>query len=119
VQSLPREIEAAYEEARSCMTTNSYTAVVLLCRVLLLHVAKDKKIQDPNPSYKACITYLVAEGWIGQKDGEWVDRIRAFGNEANHELKAMGEDEAKRALEFIQHVLVGIYEFRSAVPSTT
>jgi len=117
VDHLPPETERAYEEARACMTTNSYTAAVLLSRVLLLHVAKDKGIPDRkdgrSPGYEECVKYLVAEGWIGKRDSAWVDKIRAFGNEANHELREMGEEEASQALRFIQHILESIYEFRA------
>jgi hypothetical protein len=116
IQDLPKEIEAFYEEARDCMTTNSYAAVVMLCRALLLRIAKDKGIPDTkkgfSPTFEACIDYLADEEWIAKKDKKWVKQIRAFGTVANHQLSEIKPEDASKALEFVQHVLTSMYEYQ-------
>jgi hypothetical protein len=117
IAALPKPIENAYEEARDCMGAKAFTASAMLCRVLLLHVVVDKGNKDAGKlSFQACVKWLVSEGWVGAKDLEWVDKIRVFGNEANHELKQISEEEATQALEYVQHLLRAIYEYRASPP---
>lgn len=114
VKSLPREIESAYNEARTCHAHGCYTAATFVCRVLLLHVAKDRGISAGNqsPSFQACVDFLIAEGHIASKDKDWVDSIRVLGNEANHELKDVSASESMAVLQYIEHLLLANYDYR-------
>src|SRR5688500_8687003 len=42
VASLPKDIETLYEEARRAGSVGAYTAMVLCCRKILMHVAVSK-----------------------------------------------------------------------------
>src|SRR5262249_39009816 len=115
---LPTGVEALYQEARSCMTTESYTAVVMLCRALLLHIAVEKGLSHKHGlSFADCI-HLIASGLCGAGDRAWVDSLRILGNDANHDLKVFSKDEANRALKYMEHLLEELYEFPEEMDRT-
>jgi hypothetical protein len=43
-----------------------------------------------------------------------IDSIRSIGNEANHELRFVNDDEAKRAMMIVKYMLDTIYSFPAA-----
>lgn len=110
VGSLPAAVHRAYEEARSCTSSGAYTAAVMLCRKLLMHVAVEKGAK-PGESFLAYLTYLETKNYVPPDGKGWVDRIRTLGNEANHELPQMTQADARDALEFVGHLLKSVYEF--------
>ena len=42
VKSLPDDIEELYNEARRCMAVSAYTSAVMLCRILIMHIAVEE-----------------------------------------------------------------------------
>src|SRR5215217_621951 len=50
VRHVPAEVEQVYEEARACLIVKAYSAVILLCRKLLMHLAHD--FQDDTQKAK-------------------------------------------------------------------
>lgn len=63
--------------------------------------------------------YLGDRGYVAPDARAWVDRVRERGNEANHEIVIMGENDAKELLDFIEMLLRFIYEFPSRLPGET
>src|SRR3989344_5065091 len=104
------KIKDLYEEARKCFSTSSFTAVVLCCRKILMHIAVAKGASE-NQSFISYVEYLSTKNYIPPDAKDWVDYIREKGNEANHEITIMAEEEAKNLLSFIQMLLKIIYEF--------
>jgi len=47
----------------------------------------------------------------------WVDHIRKKGNEANHEIVLMSEDDAKDLISFAEMLMKFIYEFPAKIPT--
>jgi hypothetical protein len=80
----------------------------MLCRKILMHVAVSLGAK-PNQSFKEYVDYLDREGYTPPKGKEWVDDIRDKGNEANHEIRIVSEDEAQKTLYFTGLVLQLIY----------
>jgi len=103
-------VKQLYEEARNCMSTNSFTAVVFCCRKLLMNVAVSKGAQ-PGKQFIEYVEYLSENNYIPRDAKEWVDHIRTKGNEANHEIAIMKEEDAKDLLSFSEMLLKVIYEF--------
>ncbi|MCX6760001.1 MAG: DUF4145 domain-containing protein [Candidatus Nealsonbacteria bacterium] len=103
-------IENLYEEARKCFSLSSFTAVVLCCRKILMHIAVAKGAPE-NQNFVSYVEYLSDKNYIPPDAKGWVDYIREKGNEANHEIKIMAEEEAKDLISFIQMLLKIIYEF--------
>jgi hypothetical protein len=117
VAHLPSELDAIYNEARHCVSVNAYTAAVLACRKLLMHVAVQQKA-DPGKGFIYYVEFLANKGYVPPNGKGWVDHIRKKGNEANHEIVLMNKDDAVDLISFAEMLLKFIYEFPARVPST-
>jgi len=112
VESLPSEVEKIYNEARECIKIGAYSACVLLCRKLLMHIAV-REGADPGWTFLKYIEYLKDQGYISKKNLIWVDFIRQKGNSANHEIELISRDDSLNLLTFSEVLLKTIYEFPS------
>ncbi|MGU9954563.1 DUF4145 domain-containing protein [Limosilactobacillus fermentum] len=112
VQNVPDEVNSVYEEARSSFAAGAYTGVVLLCRKLLMHIATDLGA-DSGLRFIQYVDYLNEHHYAGARSDEWVDQIRQFGNQANHEIRINTKEEAKRIIKFCEMILKLNYEYPS------
>ena len=112
VNNVPDEVKSVYEEARSSFSTGSYTGVVLLCRKLLMHIATDLGARD-NLRFIEYVDYLNEHHYAGVRSEQWVDQIRQFGNQANHEIRINTKEEAQRMIKFCEMILKLNYEYPS------
>ena len=109
-----KDVADLYKEARNSIACNSYTAAILCCRKLLMHIAVSKGAAE-GLSFIAYIDWLSANHYVPPDGREWVDHIRTKGNEANHEIIIMGENDAKDLVDFVGMLLKIIYEFPAVV----
>ncbi len=114
VQTLPTDVAIMYEEARNCTSADAYTAAVLVCRKILMHVAVAEGAQ-PNKSFKEYVDYLADNNYVPPRGKGWVDHVRDKGNEANHEIVEMNKEDAELLITFIEMLLKFIYEFPAKV----
>lgn len=110
VDKVPSPVNDLYEEARRCMSTASYTAVVLIARKLLMHIAVQEGAKE-NLSFKKYVDWLSENGFTPPNSNDWVDHIRTTGNEANHEINIMSKETAEELLVFCMMLLRFNYEF--------
>ncbi len=110
VLNVPEDMSLIYEEARKSASTNCYTAAVLLCRKILMHIAV-KEGADEGKNFLHYVNYLADQGYVPPNGRDWVDHIRKKGNEANHEIVIMGREDARDLLIFVEMLLKFIYEF--------
>lgn len=103
-----------YKEARDSMSTSSYTAAVLCCRKLLMHIAVAQGAEE-GKNFFEYVKYLSDNHFVPPGAKGWVDHIRKKGNEANHEIKIMTDTDAKDLISFLEMLLKMIYEFPSKV----
>jgi len=103
-------INEIYEEARRATSAGSFTAAVLCCRKLLMHlaVAKGAKAGD---TFKGYVEYLAKNNYVPPDCALWVDQIRETGNEANHEIMVMKREDAEHLISFCEMLLKIFYEF--------
>jgi hypothetical protein len=92
----------------------AFTAAVLACRKLLMHIAVDKGASEGKP-FIEYVEYLSNKGYVPPNGKVWVDHIRGKGNEANHEIKIMTKEDALDLVTFIEMLLKFIYEFPSRI----
>ena len=118
VSNLPDNVKQLYKEARKCTGTGAYTAAVLTCRKLLMHIAVEKGAEI-GESFKKYVEYLSAKGYVPPDGKEWVDHIKDKGNEANHEIVLMSQEEARDLITFLQMLLLFIYDFPNKVKAKT
>lgn len=105
-----QSVQQLYDEARKCTGENAFTAAVLCCRKLLMHIAVSKGA-DEGKKFIEYVKYLSDKNFIPPDAKEWVDHIRDKGNEANHEIAIMTKDDATDLIAFIEMLLKLIYEF--------
>jgi hypothetical protein len=104
------KVKILYNEARTCFQNRCYTACVLCCRKLLMSIVVDKGAFEGNP-FIQYVEYLSNQGFAPPESEEWLDHIRTKGNEANHEIRNIEEDDAEDLLTFLEMTLTFLYEF--------
>ncbi|MDD5711827.1 MAG: DUF4145 domain-containing protein [Smithellaceae bacterium] len=109
-----KAIAAIYDEARKATGAGCYSAAVLACRKLLMHIAVVKGAEE-GLSFIAYVEYLSDKNYIPPDAKGWVDHIRKKGNEANHELTIMKKEDAEELVSFIEMLLKVIFEFPAQV----
>jgi uncharacterized protein DUF4145 len=115
VHDIPEQsVNDLYNEARNTMTVGSYTAAVLCCRKLLMHIAVSKGAPE-NQNFQTYVQYLADNHYIPPDAKGWVDHIRQKGNEANHDIVIMQKDDAEELILFIEMLLKVIFEFPAAI----
>lgn len=110
IYKLPNEIREAYNEARKCMQVGAYTAASMILRKILMNVAVSEGKKEGD-TFKNYIDYLYNEGIIHKKQKGLIDKVREIGNEANHEIKSVSEEDAQYIFKLIEHLLLNNYEF--------
>lgn len=115
VSDIPEEtLEMLYDEARRCTGAGAYTAAVLCCRKLLMHIAVSKGAEE-GKTFVHYVDYLAEKHYVPPDAKDWVDHIRQKGNEANHEIAIMPKEEAEELLSFSEMLLKIIFEFPATV----
>lgn len=103
-------VKSLYQEARSSFANNAFTASVLSCRKLLMHIAVCKGAKA-GKSFVEYVEFLSSNNYVPPDAKEWVDHIRKKGNEANHEIVIMSPEEAKDLIMFSEMLLKLVFEF--------
>lgn len=101
-----------YDEARNSFSVNSYTAVLLVCRKLLMHIAVELEA-EPDKSFKYYVDYLSDNNYITSRSDKWVDAIRQYGNQKTHEVTIASREEAERIIKFVEMILKTNFEYPS------
>ncbi|MGW0184130.1 DUF4145 domain-containing protein [Nocardia sp. NPDC003345] len=120
VHSLPETDGSVWEEARSCLAVGAFTAAVMICRKLLMHVAvahglAAKDDRGRGPTFAAALDHLQEEGVITKPMRPWINRVKEVGNEANHELTPVSEKEALDVANFTHQLLRLAYEIPAMI----
>jgi hypothetical protein len=109
-----KSVSSLYEEARKSTGAGAYTAAVLCCRKLLMHIAVSKGASQ-GQSFVSYVQYLADQNYIPPDAIGWVDQIRERSNEANHEISIMTKDDAEELISFSAMLLKVIFEFPAKV----
>jgi hypothetical protein len=111
-------VSALYDEARRASSAGSFTAAVLCCRKLLMHIAVSKGAKA-NQTFVQYVEYLADKSYIPPDAKSWVDHIRTKSNEANHEIVILSIDDAVELVSFSEMLLKVIFEFPSRIQRKT
>jgi hypothetical protein len=79
-----------------------------------MHIAVSKGAA-PGDTFINYVQFLADKNFIPPDAKEWVDHIRKKGNEANHEIAIMTQEDAEELLSFCEMLLKVIFEFPAAV----
>jgi hypothetical protein len=118
ITKAPNDISQLYEEARLSTAAGAFTAAVLICRKILMHIGVEKGAKA-GESFLAYVEYLSKQGYLPPDGKGWVDYIRTRGNEANHEILLMKKEDAIALIDFTEMLLRFIYEFPHKIPPLT
>ncbi len=117
IDHLPKDVAALRTEARSAFGGSAYTASVMTCRKILMHVAVEQKA-DAGERFAYYVKFLHEKHWIPPGAKAWVDKIRTVANEANHEITIMGRADAVALLYLTDMLLQHVYELPNKAPPT-
>jgi len=117
VSHVPTEVYSLYNEARRCMSVSAYTAAVLVCRKLLMHIAVEKNAPE-GKSFLEYVEYLCDNRYVPPDGKGWVDHIRKMGNEANHEIAEVSRTDAEELISFSEMLLRFVFELPARIPHT-
>lgn len=115
VAHLPKDIEQLYEEARTCTSSQCFTASVLLLRKLLMNIAVAQGAAE-GLTFVKYVDHLADKGFVPPNGRQWVDHIRKKANEATHEIVKMHSKDAENLMVFMEMLLRFIYEFPNSLP---
>jgi len=110
VGNLHEPVESLYNEIRACTGVGAYTACILACRKLLMHISVDKGAAQ-GLTFFEYVDFLDSKGYVPPDGKEWVNHIRSRSNEANHEIVLMTQEDAQELMGLIEMLLKFIYEF--------
>jgi len=117
VNGVPDEVAKLYDEARRSAAAGSFTASVLTCRKILMHVAVEKQVATPGQSFVTYVENLLAAHYLPKGSERWVAYIRGRGNEANHAIVLMSKDDAEALIKLVEMLLALVYELPASVPA--
>jgi len=107
-------VRELYDEARRCTAAQAFTAAVLVCRKLLMHIAVEKGAPE-GKSFIEYVEFLSDNHYVPPDGKGWVDYIRKKGNEATHEIVLMKQEDATDLISFTEMLLRFVYEFPSKI----
>lgn len=110
VEKLPDNIQAVYDEIRKTLVAECFTASIMLMRKLIMNIAVDNGAKE-GQKYFWYVNYLYDKNFIPVKTKRMLDKIRNFGNEANHEIEKKERNDAEYFLKFIEILLITSYEY--------
>ena len=112
VTGVEDNVRDLFEEARKCISTESYTAVAMLCRKLLMNIAVDQGAKK-NKKFQEYVEYIQEENLVSKNAKELLTEIKDIGNDANHEISQVSEEQANQIIKFINEVIRQIYRVKS------
>lgn len=115
VDHLPPDVGSLYQQARDCTSANAFTPAVLACRKILMHIAVNLGAAE-GKGFLEYVNFLAAKGYVPPNGQAWVDHIRDKGNEANHQILLMTQQDAEELIDFVEMLIKFIYEFPNRVP---
>ena len=117
VDHLPKEVQALYDEARDCISVNAHTAVVLVCRTIISHVAVMNGAKKKD-TFNHRIEYLQENNYLPKGAEAWVHVIREKGGDAAHDLEITTAPDALHVIEFTGMLLKVAIEYPEAAKLT-
>ena len=91
------------------MTVNAYTAAAMCCRKLLMNVAVALGAEEGKKVWQY-VEYLKDSGCLPVNAKEWLTHVKDRGNEANHEIRIVEQEDAEQLIEFSELMLKIVYE---------
>jgi hypothetical protein len=111
--SWPPELAKLYDEAAKSLSAGAYTACAMVCRKLLMATACHEGDRD-GKGFVDYVTFITDKVLTFPKAKDAIDKIRDIGNEANHKVAFVSQDDARRAMQIVTYMLTTIYSLPAA-----
>ena len=111
VTGVEDNVRDLFEEARKCISTESYTAVAMLCRKLLMNIAVDHGAEK-NKKFQEYVEYIQAKNLVSKSAEELLTEIKDIGNDANHEISQVSKEQANQIIELTNEIINQIYRVK-------
>jgi hypothetical protein len=109
----PPELEQLFDEASKAYAAGAFTATAMVCRKILMACACHEGDAD-GKAFAQYVDYITGTVLTFPKAKDAIDKIRNIGNDANHKVRFVSRDDAKRALSIVTYMLTTIYSLPSA-----
>lgn len=109
----PPELEQLFDEAAKAYAAGAFTACALVCRKVLMACACQEGDTD-GKHFADYVDYITNTVLTFPKAKDSIDKIRGIGNEANHKIRFVSRDDARRAMSIVSYMLTTIYSLPSA-----
>jgi hypothetical protein len=109
----PSELGALYDEAAKSYAAGAFTACAMVCRKVLMATACHEGDSD-GKKFAEYVNYITTTVIAFPRAQASIDRIRDIGNEANHNIEFVTQDDAKRAMQIVTYMLDTIYSLPAA-----
>jgi hypothetical protein len=110
--SVPKPIQQAFTEARTCFRAKVFTAAAIMCRKTLEGICSEHGVKSSG-TLAAQLKKLKEIGVIENRLFEWVDELRTMGNDAAHDIKVVvSRDDARDTLEFTEALIEYVFTYR-------
>lgn len=116
LERVPNDARRVYDEARRCCSIEAYSAAVLLCRKLIVHIAHDLQPEDlkgKRQSFQEYIDWLNMSGYIPPKGKGLVNWLKERGNAENHEIVMASREDAEKIIDLSYALLLWNYELQA------
>ena len=109
----PPELEQLFDEAAKSYAAGAFTACAMVCRKILMACACHEGDAD-GKHFTDYVDYITNTVLTFPKAKDSIDKIRGIGNEANHKIRFVSRDDARRAMSIVSYMLSTIYSLPSA-----
>lgn len=112
VGGLNEDTAEVYREMRDSAKNGCNTAVIMLGRKLIMHIAVEAGAPE-GKTFAEYVTYLGQQHYTPPNAEPLLDYMRKLGNEKNHEIKLGTPDEAQKIIKFVEALLYFVYELKN------
>jgi hypothetical protein len=104
----PSDLGRLFDEASRCYAAAAYTAAAMTARKALMAVACDKGA-DEGLKFVQYVDYILSNVLPIPDAKDAISRIKDIGNEANHKLRFVSREDARRSLSIVNYLMNGVY----------
>jgi hypothetical protein len=115
--SVPKPIQQAFTEARTCFRSKAFTAAAIMCRKTLEGICSAHGVRSSG-ALAAQLNKLKENGVIENRLFEWAEELRTMGNEAAHGVEfVVSQEDARDTLEFTEALIEYVFTYRDKFES--
>jgi len=111
IEHLPEDVGKIYNEMRSCFGANNYSALAMLARTLLKHIATEQgHVFTTKSDFVESVDFLKKE-FFPKVNSNFINQVKKYATEVVHDLTILEDkDIANNIMLFSEQILKMVYE---------